>query len=186
LRQPLVVLQRESRMRVRRWNFDHLLLVLSYRLYPSLLNIIIHCPAGDYDPPAPRRFPRLLALEVPHVGGRPPIDAGIQALILQMNRENPLSGPPRIHGELLMLGIEVAESTAGRYMVRRHRLPSQGWKTSCAIMQPALLRWICFVVRTISFKLLYGLVIPRHVCRPLVTISVTTNPTAQGSPVGGR
>jgi hypothetical protein len=40
--------------------------------------------------------------------------------------------------------------------------------------------------RTISFKLLYGLVIPRHVCRPLVTISVTTNPTAQRSPVGGR
>jgi hypothetical protein len=46
-----------------------------------------------------------------------------------MNRENPLWGAPRIHGELLMLGIEGAESTVGRYMVRRRRPPSQGWKT---------------------------------------------------------
>jgi hypothetical protein len=177
LRQPLVVLQRESRMRVRRWNFDHLLLVLSYRLYPSLLNIIIHRLAGEYDPPAPRRFPRLLAPEVPHVGG-PPIDAGIQALILQMNRENPLSGPPRIHGELLMLGIEVAKSTVSRYMVRRHRPPSQVRKTFLRNHAAGIASLDSFVVRTISFKLLYGLVILRHVCRPLVTISVTTNPTA--------
>jgi len=48
------------------------------------------------------------------------------ALIRRMNRENPLWGAPRIHGELLMLGIDVAESTVGRYIVRRRRPPSQG------------------------------------------------------------
>ena len=53
----------------------------------------------------------------------------IRDLIRRMNKENPLWGAPRIHGELLMLGIEVAESTVGRYMVRTGRSPSQGWKT---------------------------------------------------------
>jgi hypothetical protein len=54
-----------------------------------------------------------------HVGGRPRIDFEMRALIRRMSRENPLWGAPRIHGELLMLGIEVAESTVSRY--RRHR-----------------------------------------------------------------
>jgi hypothetical protein len=77
-----------------------------------------------------------------HVGGRPRIDSEMRARIRRMSRENPLWGAPRILGELLMLGIEVAESTVGRYMVRRRRPPSQAWKTSCAIMAPASLRWI--------------------------------------------
>jgi len=63
------------------------------------------------------------------VGGRPWIGSEIRALIRRMNRENPLWGAPRIHSELLMLGIDVAESTVGMYMVRRRRPPSKGWKT---------------------------------------------------------
>jgi hypothetical protein len=96
-----------------------------------------------------------------------------------MNRENPLWGAPRIHGELLMLGIEVAESTVGRYMVRRRRPPSQGWKTFLRNHAAGIASLDLFVVRTISFKLLYGLVILRHAHRRLVTISVATNPTAE-------
>ena len=96
-----------------------------------------------------------------------------------MSRENPLWGAPRIHGELLMLDIDVAESTVGRYMVRRRRHCPKVRGISCAIMRLASLFWICFVVRTISFKLLYGLVILRHYRRRLVTISVTSNPTAE-------
>jgi hypothetical protein len=64
-----------------------------------------------------------------HLGGRPRIGSEIRALIRRMNHENPLWGAPRIHGELLMLGIEVAESTVGSYMIRRRRPPSQGCKT---------------------------------------------------------
>jgi hypothetical protein len=90
---------------------------------------------------------------------------------------NPLWGAPRIHGELLMLGIEVAESTVGRYMVRRRR-PSQGWKTFLRNHAAGIASLDLFVVRTISFKLLYGLVILRHARRRLVTINVTSNPTA--------
>jgi hypothetical protein len=113
-----------------------------------------------------------------HVGGRPRIDSEMRALIRRMSRENPLWGAPRIHGELLMLGIEVAESTVGRYMVRRRRPPSQGWRTSCAITRPTSLRWICSWC-SLSFKLLYGLVILRHARRRLVAISVTAKPTAE-------
>ena len=103
----------------------------------------------------------------------------MRALIRRMSRENPLWGAPRIHGELLMLGIEVAESTVGRYMVRRRRPPSQGWKTFLRNHAAGIASLDLFVVRTISFKLLYGLVILRHARRRLVTISVTTNPTAE-------
>ena len=96
-----------------------------------------------------------------------------------MNRENPLWGAPRIHGELLMLGIEVAESTVSRYMVWRRRPPSQGWKTFLRNHAAGIASLDLFVVRTISFKLLYGLVILRHARRRLITIAVTANPTGQ-------
>jgi hypothetical protein len=96
-----------------------------------------------------------------------------------MNLENPLWGAPRIHGELLMLGIDVAESTVGRYMVRQRRPPSQGWKTFLRNHAAGIAALDLFVVRTISFKLLYGLVILRHARRRLVSINVTNNPTAE-------
>ena len=83
------------------------------------------------------------------------------------------------HGELLMLGIEVAESTVARYMTRRLGPPSQSWKTFLRNHAAGIASIDLFVVRTISFKLLYGLVILRHARRRLVRISVTNNPTAE-------
>jgi transposase InsO family protein len=88
-------------------------------------------------------------------------------------------GAPRIHGELLMLGIEVAQSTVARYMTGRQGPPSQGWKTFLRNHAAGIASIDLFVVRTISFKLLYGLVILRHARRRLVNISVTNNPTAE-------
>ena len=78
-----------------------------------------------------------------------------------------------------MLGIEVAESTVGRYMVRSRQPPSQGWKTFLRNHAAGIASVDLFVVRTISFKLIYGLVILRHARRRLVRIGVTTNPTAE-------
>jgi transposase InsO family protein len=112
-------------------------------------------------------------------GGRPRIDREIRDLIRRMSRENPLWGAPRIHGELLMLGIEVAQSTVARYMSRRQGPPSQGWKTFLRNHAAGIASVDLFVVRTISFKLLYGLVILRHARRRLVRIGVTNNPTAE-------
>jgi hypothetical protein len=61
--------------------------------------------------------------------GRPCIERELQALIREMSRENPLWGAPRIHGELLKLGIEVSQATVSKYMIRPRKPPSQGWKT---------------------------------------------------------
>jgi hypothetical protein len=61
------------------------------------------------------------------LGGRPQIETDLRALIRRMSIENPLWGAPRIHGEPLKLGFEVAQSSVAKYMVRRRRLPSQGW-----------------------------------------------------------
>jgi transposase InsO family protein len=97
----------------------------------------------------------------------------------QMSKENPLWGAPRIHGELLMLGIDVSQTTVARYMTRRQGPPSQGWKTFLRNHAAGIASIDLFVVRTISFKLLYGLVVLRHARRRLVTISVTSNPTAE-------
>src|SRR5216683_1674357 len=121
LRQQLVVLRRKSPTRVRLWNIDRLLLVWLYRLYPSLLDAIIIVQPETVIHWHRRGFRACWRWKSRRVGGRPRMDSGIRALIRRMSRENPLWGAPRIHGELLMLGIEVAESTVGRYMVRRRR-----------------------------------------------------------------
>ena len=177
LRQQLAVLRRRSAARVRLWSIDRLLTVWLYRLYPSLLDAVIIVQPETVIRWHRRGFRAYWHWKSRHVGGRPRIDSEIRALIRRMSRENPLWGAPRIHGELLMLGIEVAESTVGRYMVRHRRPPSQGWKTFLRNHIGGIASLDLFVVRKISFKLLYGLVILRHARRRLVTISVTTNPT---------
>jgi transposase InsO family protein len=164
---------------VRLWNVDRLLFVWLYRLYPALLDAILIVQPETVIRWHRRGFRAYWHWKSRRVGGRPRIEAELRALIRRMNRENPLWGAPRIHGELLMLGIDVAESTVSRYMVRRRRPPSQGWKTFLRNHAPGIASLDLFVVRTISLKLLYGLVILRHARRQLVTISITTNPTAQ-------
>jgi transposase InsO family protein len=96
-----------------------------------------------------------------------------------MSLENPLWGAPRIHGELLKLGFEVAQSSVAKYMVRRRGRPSQGWRTFLRNHSPDIVGMDLFVVPTIGFDLLYAFVIVRLDRRELVRIAVTTNPTAE-------
>jgi transposase InsO family protein len=95
-----------------------------------------------------------------------------------MSVDNPLWGAPRIHGELLKLGFEVAQSSVAKYMVKRCGPPSQGWCTSLRNHAPDIAAMDLFVVPTIGFDLLYALVIVRLVRRDLVWVNVTTHPTA--------
>jgi transposase InsO family protein len=95
-----------------------------------------------------------------------------------MSAENPLWGAPRIHGELLKLGFEVAQSSVAKYMVKRCGPPSQGWRTFLRNHAPDIAAMDLFVVPTIGFDLLYGLVIVRLARRNLVWINVTPHPTA--------
>jgi transposase InsO family protein len=96
-----------------------------------------------------------------------------------MSMENPLWGAPRIHGELLKLGFEVAQSTAAKYMAKRRGPPSQGWRTFLRNHAPDIAAVDLFVVPTIGFRLLYGIVIMRLDRRRLVWTNVTANPTAE-------
>jgi len=112
-------------------------------------------------------------------GGRPQIESDLRALIKKMSIENPLWGAPRIHGELLKLGFDVAQSSVAKYMVKRRGPPSQGWHTFLRNHAPDIAAMDLFVVPTISFGLLYALVIVRLDRRDLVLVDVTANPTAE-------
>jgi hypothetical protein len=93
--------------------------------------------------------------------------------------ENPLLGAPRIHGELLKLGFEVAQSSVAKYMVKRRGPASQGWRTFLRNHAPEIAAMDLFVVPTIGFDLLYAFVIVGLDRRDLVWINVTANPTAE-------
>ena len=96
--------------------------------------------------------------------GRPPIDGEIRELIRQMSMANPLWGAPRIHGELLMLGIQTWHSQPSRntWCLILSRPPSQNWKTFLRNQAAGIASIDLFVVPTAFFKLLYGLVILGH------------------------
>ena len=115
-----------------------------------------------------------------NLGGRPPIDAGLRALIRRMSIENWLWGAPRIHGELLKLGFAVAQSTVAKYMARLDGSPpGQRWGTFVRNHMPHIAAMDLFVVPTFGFNLLYVLVIVRLARRELVWINVTSHPTAE-------
>ncbi len=144
------------------------------------------CPSRDARALASGRLSLLPALEVALTGwksrsrgGRPPIETDLRLLIRRMNKENPLWGAPRIHGELLKLGLQVAQSTVAKYMVKRRGPPSQGWRTFLRNQAPDIGAIDMFVVPTIGFKPLYGIVIMRLDRRRLVWTNATTNPTAE-------
>jgi hypothetical protein len=96
-----------------------------------------------------------------------------------MSMENPLWGAPRIHGELLKLGFEVAQSSVAKYMVKRPGRPGQGWLTFLRNHAPDIAAMDLFVVPTTGFDLLYAFVVVRLDRRDLVWINVTRNPTAE-------
>jgi hypothetical protein len=96
-----------------------------------------------------------------------------------MSRENPLWGASRIHGECLMLGFEVAQSTVSKYMVRRQNPPSQTWKTFLRNHAGAIAAIDMCVVPTVSFDLLFAFLVLGHGRRQLLWFEVTRHPTAE-------
>jgi transposase InsO family protein len=111
--------------------------------------------------------------------GRPGVPAEIRQLIRQMSVANPLWGAPRIHGELLKLGIDIGQTSVAKYMARRRGPPVQGWKTFLRNHADGIAAMDLFVVPTVSFRLLYGLLIMSHGRRQILWLGVTTHPTAE-------
>jgi transposase InsO family protein len=111
--------------------------------------------------------------------GRPIVPLEIRRLIREMSVANPLWGAPRIHGELLKLGVDVGQTSVAKYMARRRAPPSQGWKTFLRSHAEGIVAMDLFVVPTISFRLLYGLLIMSHDRRQILWLGVTAHPTAE-------
>ena len=179
LRHQLIVLRCKVRGRVRLTNNDRWFLIQLYRWFPSILKVLTIIRPETLVRWHRAGFRGYWRWKSRQGGGRPQIDTDLRALIRRMSIENPLWGAPRIHGELLKLGFEVAQSSVAKYMVKRPGPPSQGWRTFLRNHAPDIAAMDLFVVPTIGFDLLYAFIIVRLHRRDLVWINVTQHPTAE-------
>jgi len=111
--------------------------------------------------------------------GRPTIDLEVRKLIRRMSQTNPLWGAPRIHGELLKLGIELSQATVAKYMSRQRKPPSQTWRAFLSNHVKQLVSTDFFVVPTVSVRVLYVFVVLAHHRRRPLRFNVTANPTSE-------
>jgi putative transposase len=111
--------------------------------------------------------------------GRPQVTEEVRELIRTMSRENPIWGAPKIHGELLKLGIEIGETSVSKYMVRHRRPPSQTWKAFLNYHVNSLVSVDFFTVPTIRFQIMYVFLVLAHERRRIVHCAVTAHPTAE-------
>jgi transposase InsO family protein len=180
LRHQLGIALRHAPPRLRLRGSDRALLVCMTRLWPRLLST-----AQVVQPETILRWHRagfkaLWRWNLRKKPGRPKIDRGLRDLIRRMSRENPEWGASRIHGELLMLGFEVAQSTVSKYMVHGGReSPSQSWKTFFRNHTQAIAAIDLCVVPTLTFERLFAFLVIGHGRRQLLWFEVTRHPTAE-------
>jgi putative transposase len=124
-------------------------------------------------------FRRYWAWKSRRRSGRPVISTELRDLIRRMSYANPLWGAPRIHGELLKLGVTVSQATVSKYMVRPRRPPSQAWRTFLKNHAQDLIALDFFTVPTATFRVLFVLVMLTHSRCRLVHFNVTEHPTAE-------
>jgi len=179
LRHQLNVLRRRLHGRVRLTNNDRWFFIQLYRWFPSILQVLTIIQPETLLHWHRAGFRRYWRWKSNSRGGRPQIQTELRVLIRQISMENPLWGAPRIHGELLKLGFEVAQSSVAKYMAKRRGPPSQGWRTFLHNHAPDIAAMDLFVVPTLGFKLLYAFVVVRLERRDLVWINVTAHPTAE-------
>jgi len=141
---------------------DRLILAGLYRLAPTILNALAILKPETVMEWHRVGFRSFWRWKSRRRGGRPTVPPEIRKLIREMSIANPLWGAPRIHGELLKLGIDVGQTSVAKYMVKRRGPPSQGWKTFLHNHADGIAAMDMFVVPTISFRLLYGLLIMGH------------------------
>ena len=178
LRHQLNVVCRSTRKRVRLCRSDRLLFIWLYRRWPGVLDSVVIIQPETVVRWHRRGFEAFWRWKSRGRPGRQRIPREVRDLIREISLANPLWGAPRIHGELLKLGIEVAQTTVAKYMARGRRPPSQSWKTFLRNHAEGIASIDFFVVPTATCKLLFGLLIIRHERRQLVHVAVTANPTA--------
>src|ERR1700759_2802291 len=179
LRHQLNVLQRRAPKRVAFSSLDRLVFAALYRLAPNVLDALKIVRPETVIRWHRASFRAYWRWKSRPRGGRPTVSVEIRLLIREMSLANPLWGAPRIHGELLKLGIDVGQTTVAKYMARGRRPPSQGWKTFLHNHADGIASMDLFVAPTISFRLLYGLLILHHDRRQILWLGVTAHPTAE-------
>src|SRR5215813_10517232 len=179
LRHQLNVLRRRSPKRVALSSVDRLVFTGLYRLAPRVLDALRILQPETVIRWHRAGFRSYWRWKSRPLGGRPRTPADIRQLIREMSLANPLWGAPRIHGELHKLGIDVGQTTVAKYMGKRRQPPSQGWKTFLRNHADAIASMDMFVVPTVSFRLLYGLLILRHARRELLWLNVSPHPNAE-------
>ena len=179
LRHQLMILRRKAPARPRVSVVGRFIFVWLYRLRPSVISAVTIVRPETVVRWHRTGFRLYWRWKSRASGGRRPISLKLRHLIREMSLANPLWGAPRIHGELLKLGIEVAQSTVAKYMLRGRRPPGQSWKTFLRNHAAGIAAMDLLVVPTIGFRLLYGFVIPRHQRRSIVAVAVTSHPTAE-------
>jgi putative transposase len=112
--------------------------------------------------------------------GRPAVPKEVRASIRTISRQNPLWGAPRIHGELLKLGIDIGETSVSKYLVRLHKPPAQTWRTFLDNLLKTLVSVDFFTVPTIRFQVLYVFLVLAHDRRRILHLGVTAHPPPSG------
>jgi len=179
LRHQLNVLRRKSPQRLTFTSIDRLVFAGLYRLAPGVLDALKIVRPETVIRWHRAGFRAYWRWKSRPRSGRPKTRLEIRQLIREISLANPLWGAPRIHGELLKLGIDVGQTTVAKYMARGRRPPSQGWKTFLHNHADGIASIDLFVVPTISFRLLYGLLILQHDRRQILWLGVTAHPTAE-------
>src|SRR6266481_2429465 len=180
LRQQINVLRRAAPRRQSFGIFDRLIFVGLYRLFPKVCDALAIVKPDTIIRWHRAGFRTYWRWKSRRRGGRPTVPRDIRKLIHEMSIANPLWGAPRIHGELLKLGIEIGQTSVAKYMARRPGPPSQGWKTFLHNHADGIAAMDLFVVPTISFRLLYGLLIVGH-GRPQNGSQIRSRKPAAGS-----
>jgi len=176
LRHQIAVLQRGSPRRRRFKQPDRLLWILLSRLWPGWRRSVYIVKPDTVIRWHRRAFARYWTWKSRRRPGRPAVPAAIRELIQRLSRANGLSGAPRIHGELLKLGIDVAPSTVGKYLRRNRRPPSQNWRPFLKKHMKQMASMDFFIVPTALFRVLFVFVVLSHDRRRL-HFNVMEHPT---------
>ena len=179
LRHQLEVLQRGPQTQARLTRLDRAFWVLLYRFWSGCRGAVVVVKPDTVVQWHRKGFRTFWAWKSrARKRGRPTISADVKALIRRMSRENPFWGAPRIHGELLKLGIGISQAAVSKYMIRHPKPPSQTWRTFLRNHACCLAGVDFFVVPTATFRLLFVFIVLHHERRRILHFGVTAHPSS--------
>lgn len=170
-----ILMRRQKRPLVH--NKDRLFFVLLSRLYTGWEKAFLLFQTDTLIRWHKQEFKLFWRMKSKNKGGRNRIDPDLKALIIQMAKENPLWGAPRIHGELLKIGFDISQATVSSYIPKKERRSGQTWLTFLHNQLKETVSVDFFDVHTLTYTLLYVFVILSHDRRKIYHFNITKHPT---------